>query len=310
MDVHVHLGRRHLQEDDRARIAPVRHQLAVGAQDGVCERAVADGAAIHEQPDIASAAVLDGGRYREPVGTDGARCAGEGHQPIAHFAPERFLGSPGQKVGPGVELRERPIAFANHERDVRARQGEPEHGLEALRLLRLRFLQELAPGGNVPEQVAHFDRGAMRQAGAGDARRRATLDLDSRALQRSRLAGEQRETADRRHAGERFAAKPVAGDGEEIVLAAQLARGVTLQAQPGILASHAAAVVADAHQASAAVLEVDLDPLRAGIEGVLDQLLHHRSGALDHLPRGDLVRERRIEQVDPRHRHTVAGHGV
>src|SRR5207248_51191 len=87
-----------LEEDDRAGVAPVRHQLAVGAQDGVCERAVADGAAIHEQPDIASAAVLDGGRYREPVGTDGARCAGERHQPIAHFAPERFLGSPGWQV--------------------------------------------------------------------------------------------------------------------------------------------------------------------------------------------------------------------
>src|SRR5207237_27686 len=157
------------------------------------------------------------------------------------------------------------VAFADHEGDLRTRQGEPEHGVEALRLLGLRSLEELAPGGDVPEQVAHFDRGPRRRAGAADADHRATLDLDPGALQRSRLAGEQRETADRGHAGERLAAKPVAGDGEEIVLAAQLARGVPLQAQAGILSSHAAAVVADAHQAAAAVLEVDLDPLRAGV---------------------------------------------
>ena len=64
----------------------------------------------------------------------------------------------------------------------------------------------------------------------------------------------------------------------------------------------AAAVVAHAHQADAAVLDVDRDPSRAGIERVLDQLLDDGRRTLDHLARSDLVDERTFEYPD--------GHGL
>ena len=42
-------------------------------------------------------------------------------------------------------------------------------------------------------------------------------------------------------------------------------------------------------QRAAGLLELDGDVARAGVERVLDQLLDHRGGPLDHLAGGDLV---------------------
>ena len=75
-----------------------------------------------------------------------------------------------------------------------------------------------------------------------------------------------------------------------------------LHAQLRVLPTHAGPVVADPDEAAAAVLQIDLDAFRAGVQRVLDQLLDHGSGALDDLAGGDLIGERRVEQVD-------AGHG-
>ena len=58
---------------------------------------------------------------------------------------------------------------------------------------------------------------------------------------------------------------------------------------PGVGRDHAAAVVDHSHQAAAAALDLDDDGARAGVEGVLAQLLDHRRGPLHHLARRDLI---------------------
>ena len=65
---------------------------------------------------------------------------------------------------------------------------------------------------------------------------------------------------------------------------------------------HAAAVVDDANELAAAFLDGDVDARRAGVERVLDQLLHRRGRPLDHLAGGDAVDEDGIEAAD--------GHGL
>src|SRR5205823_4134783 len=125
--------------------------------------------------------------------------------------------------------------------------------------------------------------GAGRRARVARAQEGAAFDVDARSLERAGLAGDEREAAHRSHAGERLAAEAVAVDGEEIFLRAQLAGRVPLQAQLGILARHAAAVVGDAHELAAAVEQIDGDIFRARIERVLDQLLHDGRGPLDDL---------------------------
>ena len=64
----------------------------------------------------------------------------------------------------------------------------------------------------------------------------------------------------------------------------------------------AVSVIADADQPDAAVLDVNVQAARAGIERVLDEFLDDGRRALDDLARGDLVDERALENSD--------GHGV
>ena len=73
------------------------------------------------------------------------------------------------------------------------------------------------------------------------------------------------------------------------------------QREQQLVAIDAAAVVAHAAQAHAAFFDLDLDAPRAGIEAVLDQLLHHGGRTLDDLARGDLVDELFGQDAD-RHR--------
>ncbi len=53
----------------------------------------------------------------------------------------------------------------------------------------------------------------------------------------------------------------------------------------------AAAIVADADQAHAAFLQIDVDAPRTGVQRVLHQLLDHGSRAFDDFAGGDLVDE-------------------
>ncbi len=71
---------------------------------------------------------------------------------------------------------------------------------------------------------------------------------------------------------------------------------------------HARAVVGDADELAAAVLDGDLDAARASVERVLDKLLHRGRGALHHLAGGDAVDEDGIETAN-RHGATVRESG-
>ena len=57
----------------------------------------------------------------------------------------------------------------------------------------------------------------------------------------------------------------------------------------GIVAIHAAAVVAHAHQPATTFLEVDVHRGGAGVERVLQQFLHHRRRAFNDLAGRDLI---------------------
>src|SRR5690606_22403375 len=75
---------------------------------------------------------------------------------------------------------------------------------------------------------------------------------------------------------------------------------VTLDGERKILARHAGAVVTDADEAPAARLDHDLDGRGAGIERVLDELLHGCRRPLYHLAGGNAVDQDRVETA---HRH-------
>ena len=74
--------------------------------------------------------------------------------------------------------------------------------------------------------------------------------------------------------------------------------------------AHAGAVVAHLDQGLAALLQLHPHVPGAGIERVLHQLLHHRSGALDDLARGDLIGDGVRQDGDAAgHRENLAADG-
>src|SRR5262249_25408581 len=81
----------------------------------------------------------------------------------------------------------------------------------------------------------------------------------------------------------------------------QLAGRVTGEGEQRVVRREPAAVVAHRDPLDAALDEADVHVARAGIEGVLNELLHHRRRTLDHLARGDLPLHARGEYGDLPH---------
>gem|GEM_PF-3189478 len=59
--------------------------------------------------------------------------------------------------------------------------------------------------------------------------------------------------------------------------------------QRQLLSGDTTTVVADADQADAAFFQIDIHARGTGVEGILDQLLDHRSRPFNYLASGDLV---------------------
>src|SRR3546814_3078940 len=55
-------------------------------------------------------------------------------------------------------------------------------------------------------------------------------------------------------------------------------------------------IITNADQAYPALLQIDIQPRGAGIEGILDQFLDHRGRTFDDLTRRDLVDQHRSEE--------------
>ena len=92
---------------------------------------------------------------------------------------------------------------------------------------------------------------------------------------------------------QRFAAEAERADAKQIVGLANLARGMGRDGQQQLLGRDAAAVVHDADQFHAPLLDRHVDPPRAGVDRVFHQLLHHARRPLDHFAGGDLVDDAR-----------------
>ena len=149
-------------------------------------------------------------------------------------------------------------------------------------------LQELEAGGGCEEQILHVDFGAGRQ-GRGPGRREAASlhrhHMRVPAAAGPRCNGQAAHRADR---GQRLAPETQVTDIDQIIIG-KLRCGVAFNRQRQILRPHADAVVRNTDQALAAAAESDVDLPCPGINGVLDEFLHHARRTLDHLAGGDAV---------------------
>ena len=78
----------------------------------------------------------------------------------------------------------------------------------------------------------------------------------------------------------------------------QLGGGVAFDGERQFLGGHAAAVVLDGDEGTAAVADHDIDPRRSGVDGVLHQLLDDRRRPFDDLAGGNTVDDGLWQQAD------------
>ena len=151
--------------------------------------------------------------------------------------------------------------------------------------------EELTPGGDVVEKVAD---GEVAAHGAGDLPGAQVLGGGHgyfHAAVGIRRTGAQ---GDFRHGGDGGQGLPAEAETEDVVQVlsrSQLGGGVALEAQDGVVRGEAAAVVDDLDEGASGIADHHLHVRRAGVHGILHKFLHHGSGALDHLSRGDHIRD-------------------
>ncbi len=102
--------------------------------------------------------------------------------------------------------------------------------------------------------------------------------------------GDQRKLRDRCDAGKRLSPKAQSADRKEVIFIGDLAGGVSLDAEQGVVFFHAEAVVGDPDQGFSAPFHFDPDAPALGIDGVFQQLLDHRRRPFHHLAGGDFIR--------------------
>src|SRR5690606_7385550 len=286
------------------RVARLIEHVLIAEPDRMPQQLVADEAAVHER-------VLHVGlrarerRRREPAAQrepfdlvlDVARAVEE--LAPAELCDPRLLA--GAIARGGQSEHDFAIALQS-ELDVEMPEREAAHERVDVSGFRAAGAHELAPRWRIVEEIANLDRRAARMRGGTYVADRAAVDRDPKAAVRGGRARRQHEPGDRADTRQRLAAKPHRYERLEVVQACDLARRVPRHCERQLVGLDPAAVVGDADQPAAAVLDLDLDPARAGVERVLDELLDDGRGPLDDFTGGDLV--------DQLRRQDTNGHGA
>ena len=146
-------------------------------------------------------------------------------------------------------------------------------------------LEELAARGGVVEEVAHREVAADRGRDGGS----ADIGAAGHHLGGGLVAGATSAEGHLRyggHARQRFATEAIAPDRGQIFRRGDLAGRMPFEAEDSVARRHSAAVVYHLNQSSAGVGHYDFDVGGAGVDRILHQLLHYRSGPLHHFSGG------------------------
>ena len=176
---------------------------------------------------------------------------------------------------------------------LRVSQGVVRHQRGHVGQLRGLGAEEFPPRRRVEEQVGYLDGGSGRQGGVIHVQNPASGNLHAGSSGSGPESGggrgferHPRHGCDRR---QRLAAKAQRGDGKQVVGRAQLGGGVALKGQQRVVAVHAAAVVGHPDQPPPARFHIHADARGPRVQGVFQQLLHHRRRTVHHLAGGNLV---------------------
>ena len=179
------------------------------------------------------------------------------------------------------------------------KQGVGDEGVEDLVDFRRIGFEKFAPGRGVEEEFLDFNLGAVSRHGAG-----TQVELFPTPHVKRPSVGtflglcfddDIRDGAD---GIEGLAAKAQRLNVIKVIGLFDLAGCVAQEDLFQVIVLDAVAVVFDFNQSFSGFLQRDFNGSRAGVEGVLSELLDDRGGPFDHLPGGDLADDVFFEDVD------------
>ena len=331
VDVDVHLTRIDLDEQAAEWELPLHQRGVVALDKGTVEAAILDRPAVHKQVLVGPGRARHARRADQPPGAhrrlavplqvnpgvvrdrlghpvvatgidvqQADALAVQRRHALAHGGDVRCRGvvHPARRQLPHLAL-----VAGEHKPHRRVGQRRQRQEMLDVAALSLRCAQELAPRRQVVKQRTHFDRRAAGVAGRFHRANLSGVNVDARPLARLVAARErgERHAAHAGNAGDRLPAKAHRGDRGQVLRHLNLAGRVPLEAKQRVVTVHAGTVVGDADEAAATGLYVHGDVCGPGVEGVLDQFLHHAGRALHHLAGGDLVGDNFWKETDGTH---------
>ena len=199
--------------------------------------------------------------------------------------PRQLAGRAGQCRGPGDGAA---FLAGQREGDLGPRHGQPPHHFADRFGLGAVGLEKFQPRRRRIKEIADLDARTLRQRRRRDRRFRPAFHRQRPGMRLAGVAGGDVELGYRADRGQRLAAESERTDAQQ-VLVVELGGGVALDRESEIGVGHAAAVVGDGDLSPAAAVGENIDPARAGVDGILDQFLDHARRTLDHLAGGDAV---------------------
>ncbi|MEZ4449450.1 MAG: hypothetical protein R3B09_08220 [Nannocystaceae bacterium] len=296
MDVDVDARRRRLDDQGADRRGAALEVLPEGLADDLREVALADDAAPGDHVEAAAALDRPLGIGEPEVDAGPVLLAGEGEEGAAR-PPLEDVDHP---LGEGRRRQREELALlvAEGEVDLGVDEREAQEGLRAVADLGRLRAHELPPRRHVGEEAADLDLGADRHPHRHRARGLAGDAVDLGADGRAGLAAPQGDAGDRGHARQGLAAEAEGDDVDQVLGGADLRGAVAGDRHQEVVGVDAGAVVDHPDAGEAAVLELDVDPGRARVDRVLHRLLDHRGRTLDDLAGGDLIGQRRVQELD------------
>jgi hypothetical protein len=298
MDVDVHVRLRQGDREQHHREPVARQQRPIRVERRLQQRGIAYRPAVDDQDDLIAIAAGKIRRADQPTHAHAVLGPVNSQQTLGDVVTPQGADARARLGRRGRRQDGAPVVGHAQMRSG-MRQRQLGQRAQARRQLRRRRLQELQARRRIEEEVPYLD------AGAGVGRYfkvlldRAAFAGQTQPVRGAARAARQHEARDGADRGQGLAAEPERGDGVEVFVAGELGSRVTLEGQRQFVGRHADPVVGHPDERGPAVTQVDGHRQRAGVERVLDQLLHRGGRALDNLSRGDLVDEVVRKPADP-----------
>ncbi len=225
MRVHVDQFRIQAQIQNVRGVPAVIQDVAISQPHCVHQQPVAHAAPVHEPELLIRLSARGSGQAHPPGDFDRP-----GGMPHGHGPGRKLLAENRRETCPltafGRDRRRvhcRPLAVAQPERHIEARQRQPLHQPRDMPKLGRLAADEPAPCRHIEEQVADLDRGALRMGSGPDAGHAAAVDVDLRRELHIRRAGDDPQPGNRPDGGQRLAPEAERRDGLEILQGGDLA---------------------------------------------------------------------------------------